>query len=95
YLPLSDNAKTWVGLEADVKAQRKTSLLIDHVKQNVPAVLGEGFSEIIVSFLRAGYDDEAFGVSLETKSETEVSLVFFSRALEKLQEIYEEYSEKK
>ncbi|KAH8111755.1 hypothetical protein DFH11DRAFT_1546351 [Phellopilus nigrolimitatus] len=56
------------------RARKKAKLLIEHVTQKMPPILGEGFTEVIVSCLRAGYDDDALGVSLRTKSEAEYKL---------------------
>ncbi|EJD00182.1 uncharacterized protein FOMMEDRAFT_159829 [Fomitiporia mediterranea MF3/22] len=92
FVPLSDGRDEWKELTPGERARRKAAVLIENVKEKVPKVLGQRIgkqvAEIIVSFLRAGYDNEAFGVSLKDKSDTEVSLFFLSEALKCLREIH-------
>ncbi|KAH8111752.1 hypothetical protein DFH11DRAFT_1858907 [Phellopilus nigrolimitatus] len=86
-LPLEESLEMWKGLNAKERAEKRSELLIEHVKERVPPILGNDFSDVIVSFIRAGYDNRAFGVSLVGKSEAEAGLFFLSKALTKLKAI--------
>lgn len=94
FVPLSDDLEAWKGLTPGGRAKRKAATLIDHVTEKVPKALGKrvgkGVADIIVSFLRAGYEDEAFGVSLRGKNDAEVGLFFLNQALKSLRAIYKE-----
>ncbi|KAL5531077.1 hypothetical protein ACEPAG_3953 [Sanghuangporus baumii] len=94
FVPLSNNHEAWKGLSSAERAKKRAAVLIDHVREKVPQALGRRLgkqaAETIVSFLRAGYEDEAFGVSLRDRSESEASLFFLSHALRCLRDIHRE-----
>ncbi|KAH8115220.1 hypothetical protein DFH11DRAFT_91823 [Phellopilus nigrolimitatus] len=87
FVPLEASLGMWVGLNAKERAEKRSELFITHVKEKVPPVLGNDFADVIISFIRAGYDNRVFGVSLATKSEAEVNLFFLKKALTKLKTI--------
>ncbi|KAL5513543.1 hypothetical protein ACEPAH_3942 [Sanghuangporus vaninii] len=94
FVPLSNNHEAWKGLSSAERAKKRAAILIEHVREKVPRALGRRLgkqaAEIIVSFLRAGYEDEAFGVSLRDRTESEASLFFLNHALRCLHDIHRE-----
>lgn len=92
FVPLSNNLEAWKGLSSAERAKKRAAVLIEHVRDKIPQALGHRIgkqaADIVVSFLRAGYEDEAFGISLRNKSESEASLFFLNHALRHLREIH-------